>query len=464
MNEEIFYQEALDYLYRFIDYSLTRAFRYSPEKFDLTRMVVLLEKLGNPHQSYPVVHVAGTKGKGSVAALVSSALQAGGYRVGLYTSPHLQDFAERIQVNGANIPHKELAALVTEIQPYVDAVPGLTTFEITTALGFLYFSRQTVDIAVIEVGLGGRLDATNVVSPLVSVITSLSMDHMNILGDTLSKIAYEKAGIIKQDRPVVFAPQKSEALDVLYKIAEERNAAVRQVGKDILYGEDTHSLDGQTLWLWTKETQSHMDQFLEMPGKEDWEPVRLSIPLLGYHQIVNAATAYETLQVIRSQGIQIDEDSIQSGFERVVWPGRFEVLNRNPLVIVDSAHNTDSALKLRLTLDDYLPGIPVTLIFGASEDKDVQGMFAELLPRVKRVIATQSVHPRALEADKIVDLVHQAGRPARAIVPLEKALESAIEQNEEGHALVVTGSIFIAAAARVTWQSKITDRESFERP
>ncbi len=187
------YQETLDYLYSFIDYSLQKSFRYSPEKFDLGRMRAFVAALGDPQSEYPIIHVAGTKGKGSVSALCASALQASGYRVGLYTSPHLQDYAERIQVDGEAIPHAELVSLVEEIKPYVAASPEITTFEITTALALLHFARQEVGAAVVEVGLGGRLDATNVCDPLVTVITSISYDHTDLLGETLAEIAGEKA-------------------------------------------------------------------------------------------------------------------------------------------------------------------------------------------------------------------------------------------------------------------------------
>ena len=203
------YDEALDYLYSFVDYSLQRSYRYSPATFDLARMRELLQKLSNPERSYKVIHVAGTKGKGSVSALCASALRAAGYRTGFYTSPHLVDYAERIQADGHDLPHERLAELVEEIRPVVETVPRLTTFEITTALAFLYFAREKVDAAVVEVGLGGRLDATNVVHPLVSVITSLSLDHTHLLGHTLAEIAREKAGIIKPGVPVVIAPQST---------------------------------------------------------------------------------------------------------------------------------------------------------------------------------------------------------------------------------------------------------------
>lgn len=443
------YQQALDYLYSFVDYSLTRAFRYSPEKFDLSRMAAFLGLLGNPHLHYPVIHVAGTKGKGSTSALIASALRAAGYKTGLYTSPHLVDFSERIQVNGEPIPAADFVQLVNEIKPVVQKIEQLTTFEITTALGFLNFSRQKVDVAVVEVGMGGRLDATNLVSPLVTVITSISMDHTAVLGNTLALIAAEKGGIIKTGRPVVLAPQRSEARQVLLSIADERKAPLCQVGDDLLYAETSHALDGQTFLVWNRNEQALLDAYIESGEDQKWEPLRLKIPLLGYHQIQNAATAYAALSSARKEGLEISDASIQKGFRDVVWPGRFEVVRQSPVVVIDSAHNPDSALKLRLTIDDYFPGKPVLLVFGASEDKNIEEMFEWLLPRVRQVISTQSIHPRAADANKLVELVHRFGKPARAVVPVEDALQEAIEQAERQDAVViVAGSLFLAAAAR----------------
>lgn len=452
MFDEIQYQEALDYLYSFVDYSLTRNFRYTADKFDLGRMRELMALSGDPQNRYPVIHVAGTKGKGSTAAIIASALQAAGLRVGFYTSPHLQDYCERIQVNRAQISHEDFTALVAEIKPLVAQVEQLTTFELTTALGFLYFARQSCDVAVIEVGLGGRLDATNIVDPLVSVITSLSMDHMNVLGDTLAKIAFEKAGIIKPGRPVVLAPQREEARVVVERVAEERQSPLVRVGQDYLFAPWTHSLDGQTLMVWRAEEQAMVDQFVESGGQIPWEPLRLRIPLLGYHQVQNAATAYAALQVARESGLPVSDAAVREGFAGVVWPGRFEVLQRSPMLVIDSAHNRDSALKLRLTLDDYLPGKGVILLFGASEDKDIEGMFEELIPRVRRVIATQSVHPRALSAEQLVTLAHQFGCPAQEVTPVEDALKTALQLAAQDESVVVAaGSLFIAAAVRSAW-------------
>ena len=264
MQIEALYQQTLDYLYSFVDYSLTRSTRYSPEHFDLNRMVTFVEYLNDPQNAYPIIHVAGTKGKGSVSAMIAAALEAAGYKVGLYTSPHLQDYAERIQINGAPILHQELIQMIAELRPYLDQGTNLTTFEITTGLAFRYFEQQGVNAAVIEVGLGGRLDATNVVIPLVSVITSLSYDHTLFLGDTLAEIAGEKAGIIKRGVPVVLSPQKDEARFVVERIAAEREATLYLVGRDFLFAPVTHSLEGQTLLVWPSVEQEHLDEYIEI--------------------------------------------------------------------------------------------------------------------------------------------------------------------------------------------------------
>jgi dihydrofolate synthase / folylpolyglutamate synthase len=263
------YNKTLDYLYSYVDYSLKHSSELAKAEFNLDRMFALMDALGNPQTKYPVIHVAGTKGKGSVSALCESALLAAGYKTGLYTSPHLLDYVERIQVYGKPISHGQLIELVEEIKPAVAKIPKLTTFEITTALGFLAFAKQNVNAAVIEVGLGGRLDATNIVTPKVSVITSLSYDHMAILGNTLAKIAGEKAGIIKPGIPVVSSPQKEEALEVLERVAKEKRCPFVLVGKDVKFQRLKSSLDGQSLQI-TDTRNSILD---------------LQIPLLGEHQI-----------------------------------------------------------------------------------------------------------------------------------------------------------------------------------
>src|SRR6266545_1830102 len=291
---ETAYNQALDYLYSFVDYSLKHSSELAKAEFNLDRMFALMEELGNPQAKYPIIHVAGTKGKGSVSALCASALQAAGYQTGLYTSPHLLDYVERIQINGEPISHEQMIELVEEIKPAVARIPKLTTFEITTALGFLAFATQGVNAAVIEVGLGGRLDATNIVLPKVSVITSLSYDHMAVLGNTLAKIAGEKAGIIKPGIPVVSAPQTEEALEVLERVASEKNCPFVLVGRDVQFERLASSLDGQELAVTFQRSAAS-----------------LKIPLLGEHQIQNAATAYAAL---KTSGIKISDEALQMGF------------------------------------------------------------------------------------------------------------------------------------------------------
>jgi dihydrofolate synthase / folylpolyglutamate synthase len=448
------YQETLDYLYSFIDFSMQRQFLFSPEKFDLGRMRVLTAALGNPEQKYPVIHIAGTKGKGSVASLCASVLQASGYRVGLYTSPHLEDYNERIQVNGVPIPHMDLVSIVNVVKPILPSIPEITTFEITTALAFLYFAKQNVDAAVIEVGLGGRLDATNIVSPLLTVITSLSYDHMEILGETLALIAGEKAGIIKDGRPVVVSPQQPEALEVVEAAAAQRSAPLTLVGRDYRFAYLSHSLENQTFKVWQAPGENFQTSEIGLIQNPPDDSVELSVPLLGRHQVENAATAYAALQVGRELGLRIEQQNVRDGFANVKWPGRFELLRQTPPVVVDSAHNRDSAQRLRMTIEEYLPEWPVILLVGASEDKDIRGMFDELMPVTRQVITTKSIHPRAADPAFLGEMAEKYGKPAVPVSLVEDALEIALNEAGSHAAVVATGSIFLAAAVRSAWQKR----------
>ncbi len=434
MDTEIAYNQALDYLYSFVDYSLKKSSELARADFHLERMFALMEALGNPQKDYPIIHVAGTKGKGSTSALAAAALQASGYKTGLYTSPHLQDYVERIQVDRLPISHEGLVELVEQVKKEVTKIPKLTTFEITTAIGLLYFAREKVDAAVVEVGLGGRLDATNVVMPKVAVITSLSYDHMAVLGNTLTAIAGEKAGIIKPGVPVVSSPQKEEALVVLERVAKERQAPLTLVGRDLFFEPGEHSLDGQSLRVWTEGQKS----------------IKLSLPLLGVHQVVNAATAYAALRV---SGLDLPESGIRQGFSTVAWPCRFEVVRREPAVILDSAHNLDSFEKLDQTLEEYFPGRKVTLIFGSSEDKDIAGMIQALRPRLERVIGTKSIHPRALEPETIAETASRLDIPTEQLVPVRAALERALDLSaKDGSIVLSAGSMFVTAEVKTEWE------------
>ena len=438
MDTEQKYNLAIDYLYSYVDYSLKHSSEMAKAEFNLDRMFALLNLLGNPHQAYPILHVAGTKGKGSTSALCASALTAAGYKTGLYTSPHLLDYVERIQVDGQPISHQMLVDLVEEIKPAVDRIEKLTTFEITTALAFLAFAKLGCTAAVFEVGLGGRLDATNVVTPRVSVITSLSMDHMAVLGNTLAKIAGEKAGIIKDGVPVVSAPQKDEALEVIMRVARSKGSRLTLVGKNLTFESIDHSLDGQSLKIHAPNLQpSNLPTF--------------HLPLLGDHQRVNAATAYAAL---RASGLNVPDEAIQRGFAQVQWPARFEVARREPPVIFDSAHNDDSFARLRETLETYFPDKMVYLIFGASEDKNIPGMFREMKSRIRRLIVTRANHPRALEVGRIQGLADQAGVPSEAAEPVEAALARALELSQKDGSIVLSaGSMFVTAEVMAAWKN-----------
>ena len=442
MDIELQYNLALDYLYSFVDYSLKHSSELAKADFNLDRMFALMDLLRNPHMKYPIIHVAGTKGKGSVSALCASALMAAGYRTGLYTSPHLEDYTERIRINGEPISHEQMVGLVEEIKPAVARVPFITTFEITTALAFLAFAKYGVNAAVFEVGLGGRLDATNVVTPKVSVITSLSYDHMAVLGNTLALIAGEKAGIIKQGVPVVSSPQKDEALQVLLRVVKEKGSKITLVGRDVTSERTQSSLLGQTL---------HVSYRRQEVRDAQETVVKLEIPLLGLHQIENAATAYTALKV---SGIPMSDEQIQTGFSQVQWRARFEIARVEPPVIFDCAHNQDSFEKLRETLEEYFPGKKVYLIFGASEDKNIPGMFAELKSKIQKIIITRADHPRALSVDYISGLADQAGAEWEAVPLVKKALHRALELSaKDGSIVLSAGSMFVTAEVMKEWKS-----------
>ena len=435
------YQSALDYIYRFVDYSRTHHDQLSVDDFDLSRMEEFIRKLGRPDRDYQNLHVAGSKGKGSVSAFCASCLQAQGYRVGLFTSPHLKDFEERIQVNGEPISRRELVDLLEELKPLIESFQYPTTFEIITALGLTYFSRREVDLAVIEVGLGGRLDSTNVITPALSVITALYLDHTPILGDTIPEIAAEKGGIIKPGVPVIVAPQQDPAADrTLKAIAEKQQAPISFVRDRYRYRVLGKSLQGQTFSVEELE-----------PAGPAAQAATLKIPLLGEFQVENAVTAYAALQALNRQGISISPGAVTKGFQEVNWPGRFEVLSRNPTLIVDSAHNPASCQLLMETIREFFPEQPVTLLFGISADKQLPGMLDALLPEVESVITTQADHPRAMDARELAAFIRSRGGKAEAVPVVKDALEKALAAAQPEEVILAAGSIFVAASARIAW-------------
>jgi len=410
------YTEALAYLNQFINYERTQPQRYAPETLSLDRVNQLLERLGRPDRAYRSIHIAGTKGKGSTAAMIESCLRAAGYRTGFYSSPHLHTFRERMRVDNEYISREDFAQLVDELEPHLKAVEGATWFEITTTLAFMFYVRSRIDVAVLEVGLGGRFDATNVVTPIVSVITSLSMDHMNLLGNTIEQIAFEKAGIVKRQVPVVSAPQVPEAMDVLRRVARARGA------KLIVAAPPPPSPDSQ---------------------RKEWR-----LPLLGAHQQINASVAVAALRIADERGLAVSEEAIRDGLETVKWPGRLEVLSRDPWVVVDGAHNGDSAQKLAAALREVFHIDKWTLIVGISADKDIPAILDGLLPIAERVIVTRASNSRAAGIEALETHVADRGCEPTPAASVADALEIA---QRDRSPIIITGSLFTVADAREEW-------------
>ncbi|MBN2076672.1 MAG: bifunctional folylpolyglutamate synthase/dihydrofolate synthase [Dehalococcoidales bacterium] len=427
------YQQALDYLYSFIDYESMPRPR-DAEHYDLRRMDELLERLGNPHLKARTVHIAGTKGKGSVAAMIASVLTNSGYRTGLYTSPHLHTFNERIRVNGVLITDEEIATLVKKMQPEEEAVDKkstygkLTTFELITVLGFMYFEMKNVDFQVIEVGLGGRLDATNVVQPDVSVITTIGFDHMEVLGNTITEIATEKAGIIRQNGIVVSSSQVDEADKVISGVCAQKNAELIKVGSDVTYQGQEYDINGQKL---------------RVNGRRD--TYELTIPLIGDHQQINGVTAVATLEVLAEKGFAITKESMRDGLAKVNWPGRLQLLSTKPLLVVDGAHTPESARKMRESLEKYFTFDKAIVIIGSSSDKDISGIVEELTPLFSKAVITRSIHPRSMPADTIVKEFQSRGVETVVVEDFSEVLSAALSMAGENDLVCATGSLFIVA-------------------
>jgi len=430
------YKQAEDYILSFTDYEKIPGILYTSANYDLRRMDALLQPLGNPHLSAKTVHIAGTKGKGSTAVMITEALIASGYVTGLYTSPHLHSLRERIRVNDTLISETDFASLVVMLKPIVEEVNKkamygqLTTFEILTALTFAYFHRKEADFQVLEVGLGGRLDATNVVKLEVSVITSISLDHTEVLGDTLAKIAGEKAGIIKPGCSVVSAPQPQEAAKVIEEVCRKRRAKLIQVGKDVTWQKVSSDLHQQSLVVRSKRDSYH-----------------LTIPLLGDHQLENAATAVAALEVLASSGAEISAGNIREGLARVKWAGRLQIISYPPLLVVDGAHNTYSMKRLVEAIRLNFDYDRCFVVFGTSCDKDISGMAKELIPLSPDVFVTCSSHPRAAATSLVANEFTKQCFKVKVVGGVSETLSQVLAMSGGRDLVLVTGSLFVVAEA-----------------
>ncbi len=401
-------------------------------RLGLARMFHLLEAMGNPHEKLRFVHVAGTNGKGSVCAMAASVLSAAGYRTGLYTSPFITRFNERIQVDDAPIPDGELAVITDAIRPHADAMDDHPTeFELVTVLAFEYFLRQKCDVVVLEVGLGGRLDATNVLPPanlLAAVVTAIDYDHTAELGDTLEAIAAEKGGIIKPGCPAVLAPQQPGPLAVLQRICAEQGAEATEVDTARIQPV-SDGVAGQTF---------------------DWGPHKnLSIPLLGGHQLLNAATVLTLAEVLACRGLSLPDEAIRSGLAAVRWPARFEVMRAEPPFIVDGGHNAQCVRVLAQNLRQYFPGRAFVFLVGVMADKDFEAMFAPVLPLAEAVVCVAPDNPRALPADDLAALFRAQGvADVTACHSVQVGIETALQRAGVDGAVCAFGSFYMAGTIR----------------
>ena len=436
------YEAALEYLFSATDYEKMRRVRYNADTFSLDRMYRLLERLGSPHRRLRTVHVAGTKGKGSTAALVHAVAMACGLTAGLYTSPHLVDIRERIRVGHDDIPPQDLAALIEAARPHVDRMraeaDAPTFFEIFTALAFGHFSAAGVDVAVVEVGLGGRLDATNVVVPDVSVITAISLDHTLQLGETVAAIAAEKAGIVKPAVPAVSQPQPPDAMAVVEDACRAAGAPLALVGRDVTY---TWSPAEEAGRLGCRVT-------VGTPGAT-YGP--LFVPLMGEHQAVNAAAAVAAAERCGPIAERLTPDVVREGFRQVRWAGRMEHLPGRPDMVLDGAHNRSSMERLMEALGRHFPDRRVVIVFGSAADKDVDGMLGVLAERVPEapIVFTQTDNPRAAEpADLAERFRARGGTGGQAAGGVAGALDAAAKKAAPDGLVVVCGSLYLVGEVK----------------
>jgi dihydrofolate synthase/folylpolyglutamate synthase len=442
MTSPLTYAEALAYLRQFINYESPQRVPYDPEHLSLASFERFLQALGAPHRAFPSVHLAGSKGKGSTAAMVAAMLSQAGLRTGLYTQPHLVTLLERTQIDRRLIRQEEFAALVAELRAHIEAASPpkerrfRTFFELTTALSFLHFARQHVDMAVVEVGLGGRLDTTNVLTPQVAVLTPIGLEHTHILGDTLAAIAGEKAGIVKPQSRVVSAPQPPEVVEVFEKRCQSQHATLLLAERDFTWHITESSWQGSR-FHYRSENLQLADMF---------------VPLAGHHQVANAAVALTVIEQLRQQGWSLPETALREGLATVRWEGRLEMLEREPWVVLDAAHTIESAQRLREAITTVLPHERVVLVLGMAADKKVDEILATLAPIADEAIVTRFSNPRAVDPQRLADLLRSHGVPVLQADDPATALAVARSRATPADLICVTGSVMLIGEIKARLQ------------
>lgn len=422
------YQQSLDYLHDLCKFGIN---------LGLERVTNLLNFLGNPHQKIKTIHIAGTNGKGSTTAILASILKTAGYRVGVYTSPHLHSYTERIGINGVNIAPKEFADQMEHIKDLIPRVcqkvgESPTEFEVLTALAFTYFAQQEVDIAVIEVGMGGRLDSTNVINPEIAVITSISNDHSNHLGPDLVDIAGEKAGVIKPKTPVVISKQQEPVAKVLLEKANKQDAPVYWL-KDTSYEQVSFDKEGQRFNLQT--------------ASKKYE--QLYLPLLGDHQIENAVAALMVIELLQKIGWpKLNREAVEQGLAKVVWPGRLEYLDYNPPILLDGAHNPLGAQALARSIEKYFDYKKLIMVLGILDDKDRREMLKYLAPLADILFITKPPNPRAVDWQSLTKLAKEYTQDVRIQEDFHQAITEAVKLADSTDLVCITGSLYLLGESR----------------
>lgn len=422
------YEEALSYI-------------NDQEKFGsnlrLDTIRKLLELLGNPHKDLKCIHIAGTNGKGSTSSYIATMLKEAGYKVGLFTSPYLERFNERIAINGEDIPNERLAEITEKVKDKIEIMiqkeyEHPTTFEIVTAIGFVYFKEENVDYVVLEVGLGGRLDATNVIDEsLLSIITTIDYDHMDFLGDTLGKIAYEKAGIIKEKGLVLSYPQKEEAMEVIEKVCEEKEAELTICPMENVKIVELNEFGGSFDYHFNSQTFKNLE-----------------ISLIGEHQIYNAALAVTAIALLREKGlVNISDEQIRSGLKKARWKGRLEVLNRHPLFVIDGAHNPQGVRTLADNLKRFKYN-RLILGIGILKDKEVEKIVEIITPLADEIVITEANIYRKMEAEKLEKLINKYNKNTHVEKDIKKAIDKTYELAKEDDLILFMGSLYLIGDVR----------------
>ncbi len=438
------YDQAISYLFEKTDYEKQEHLRYNVSTFSLKRMERLLSLLGNPHKKFHTAHIAGTKGKGSTATMLAKMLEANGYKVGLYTSPHVVSLNERIVVNSEMIQDSQMHGLLNRVYAAVEKMSKTdppTFFEILTALAFMHFVDTKVDIGVIETGLGGRLDSTNVISPKVIGVTSLSIDHQHQLGDTIDKIAKEKAGVFKRGVPVITVQQEPEAMRVLKSHAVSVKAPLSVTGDDIDF---SHRFE-------TSPEHGPHTRICLTTQTSKFEHLR--VPLHGRHQAINCGLALAMLDKLKVSGYKIDNGKATNGLAKVSLSGRMEIICDDPRIMIDAAHNAASIEALIHAIGQHIPYDSMVMIFGCNKDKDFRGMLHKLQYGADKVVFTRSNSVKAMSPQDLADIyTEMCGKMCQVAAGLGEALQIAQSAVSKGDLICITGSFYLIGQAKIRFQ------------